>query len=126
MTRRYCAGSRGARRSVLDGLFDVLERLREAEELYRLLAHYGLFGAADRTAWQDRLMDLAGVDTKGLVGLHGELIAYGWIELNTSVTPAGKPGVVAGCYRITSAGLRALRLAQTPGTVDEDERAAAA
>jgi hypothetical protein len=107
-------------------LFDELERLREAEELGRLLAHYGQLAAADREAWQDRLMELPDVDAKGLVGLHGELIAYGWIEQNTGVMPAGKPGAVAACYRITSAGLRALRLARTRRAAEEDDLAEAA
>jgi hypothetical protein len=107
-------------------LFDELERLREAEDLGRLLAHYGQFAAADREAWQDRLMELADVAAKDLIGLHGELIAYGWIEQNTGAVSARKPGVVAGCYRITPAGLRALRLARTRRAADEDEPAEAA
>jgi hypothetical protein len=107
-------------------LFDELERLREAEELRRLLTHYGQVGAADREAWQDRLAELDGVAAKGLVGLHGELLAYGWLEQNTGVTARGKPGAVAACYRITPAGLRALRLAQTRRAADEEDPAEAA
>lgn len=94
-------------------MFDELNRLHEAEELRRLLAHYAQFGLADREAWQDRLMALEGAEPKELVKLHGELLACGWVEQNTGLTPLGKPGVVAACYRVTSAGLRALRQARS-------------
>ena len=52
------------------------------------------------------------------------VIAYGWIEQNTGVTPLAKPGVVASCYRITPAGLRALRLARCAADTDELAEAA--
>ncbi len=67
-------------------MFDELERLYIGKHLFRLLAHYAQAGAADREAWQDRLMALDEVTGKELSRLHGELIAQGWIEQNTGVT----------------------------------------
>jgi hypothetical protein len=104
-----------------EALRDDLQRLRENEALARLLAHYAGLGAADREAWQDRLMDLDGVEPRQLVLLHGELIAYGWVEQNTGSTAVLKDGTVAACYRVTAAGIRALRQARN-GDPDEDER----
>ncbi len=42
--------------------------------------------------------------------LHGELIAFGWVEQNTGNVPT--------CYRITSSALRALRKVEVQ---DDDE-----
>jgi hypothetical protein len=103
-----------------EAMLDDLQRLRETEALARLLAHYADLGAADREAWQDRVMDLDGVEPRQLVLLHGELIAYGWVEQNTGSTAVLKAGVVAACYRVTGAGLRALRKMRD-GDMDEDE-----
>jgi hypothetical protein len=50
------------------------------------------------------------------VRLHGELLAYGWLEQNTGVVSASS-GAPPACYRVTAVGLRALResqAAQTP------------
>lgn len=90
-------------------MFDEMDRLHQWQSLRQLLAHYALPGAVDRETWQDRLMEMVDVETKQLTRLHGELIAYGWLEQNTGVTPPGRPGAVAGCYRVTPAGLRAFR-----------------
>ncbi len=92
-------------------MFDELQLLQGNEDLSRLLAHYADAGAADREAWQDRVMKLEGVERQGLVKLHGRLIAFGWIEQNTGVVPVSQQGVVRQCYRITLAGLRALKKA---------------
>ena len=48
-------------------------------------------------------MQMEGVEPKELVKLHGELIAFNWIEQNTGQVPIS--------YRITQAGQKALRLA---------------
>jgi hypothetical protein len=93
-------------------MFDELDRLSEDADLLSLLAHYAEAGAADREAWQDRVMQREGVSPRDLARLHGELIAYGWVEQNTGVTAVLKPGVAAACYRATSAGLRALKHAR--------------
>lgn len=93
-------------------MFDEFERLCQTKPLFCLLAHYADLGARDRETWQDRVMSLAGVAAKELSRLHGELIAYGWVEQNTGTTPVLKPGVAACCYRITSAGLKTFRLAK--------------
>ena len=86
--------------------------LRESEALARLRTHYADLRAPDREAWQDRRMGLAGAEPRELVWLHGQLIARGWVEQNTGATAVLKPGVVAACYRVTAAGLRALRQAR--------------
>src|SRR5262249_773188 len=90
-------------------MFDDLDRTHHSSELQRLLGHYAQAGAADREAWQDRLMYLEGAEPQELGRLHGELLAWGWLEQNTSSASAPTPGVVARCYRITAAGLRTLR-----------------
>jgi hypothetical protein len=105
-------------------MFDELERLRGTDALLHLLTHYAQVGGGDRETWQDRLMELPGSEPRELVRLHGELLAYGWVEQNTGVTPVLKRGVVGGCYRITSAGVRALKQARATRSVDEDSEAA--
>lgn len=93
-------------------MFDEMDRLREAKGLYGLLEYYGKLGAADRQAWQDRLAEMEGMASREVVKLHGELLAYGWLEQNTGMTPLLRPGAAPSCYRITSAGLRALKQAR--------------
>ena len=82
-------------------MFDELERLRDVKELFVLLTHYQQAGQADRQVWQDRLAEMDGVESRKLVKLHGELLAYGWLEQNT--------GATGSCYRVTTAGIRALK-----------------
>lgn len=94
-------------------MFDELERLRDSKELSALLHHYRQVGEADRQAWQDRLARLEGVEPRQLVKLHGELLAYGWLEQNTGVTLELRTGAAASCYRITAAGIRALKQVRT-------------
>ncbi len=88
-------------------MFDEMELLLEGAELQLLLGHYADLGKLDRLIWQDRLMNLDGVSERDLAGLHGELLAYGWLEQNTGATAGSRSG--AGCYRITAAGMRALK-----------------
>ena len=106
-------------------MFDELQLLRQSDLLRGLLAHYAHLGTADREVWQDRLMHLDGVEAKELTKLHGELLAFGWIEQNTGVTPLLKPGVEAGYYRITALGQRALKRAQSKQKSNEEEALAA-
>lgn len=87
-------------------MFDDLDRLRGNGKLLRLLDHYAQPGLVDREAWQDRLMSLDGAEPGPMVKLHGELLAFGWIEQNSGFTTY-KSGGVAACYRITTGGLRA-------------------
>ena len=89
-------------------MFDETDRLAEDERLFLLLSRYAEAGLADREAWRDRVMDLDGA-ADDLVTLHGELIAYDWVEQNSGVTPVLERGRVAGCYRVTAAGLRAFK-----------------
>jgi hypothetical protein len=107
---------------------DGWPRLREGEALARLLTHYADLGTADREAWQDRQMGLEGAEPRELVRLHGQLLARGWLEQNTGATSVPRPGVVAACYRVTVAGLRALRQARDgdPGENDGLTEAGAA
>jgi hypothetical protein len=91
---------------------EEIERLHESASLYGLLSHYVEAGAADREAWQDRRMQLDGTRAEELVKLHGELIAYGWVEQNTGVTPELGRGGVPCCYRATPAGRSALKQAR--------------
>jgi hypothetical protein len=88
-------------------MFDEMDRLRDSQTLVHLLAHYVKLGAADREAWQDRLDELGGVEPRELVKLHGELLAYGWLDQNTGATVTHGRGAAPACYRITSAGVRA-------------------
>jgi hypothetical protein len=90
-------------------MFDELERLRQTKELFDLLTHYQQVGEADRQAWRDRLDEMEGIEPRQLVKLHGELLAYGWLEQNTGLTPVLRVGAAASCYRITTAGIRALK-----------------
>ncbi len=90
-------------------MFDEMDRLRDVKELQGLLLHYRDLGVLDRSAWQDRVCACEGVEPRELVRLHGELIAYGWIEQNTEIVPGAARGTAPGCYRITTAGIRALK-----------------
>ena len=90
-------------------MFDEMQRLRQLKPLHNLLCHYQELCASDRQAWQDRLPELPGVEARDLVRLHGELLAYGWIEQNTGAGPTPRGDCVPACYRVTAAGLRALR-----------------
>jgi hypothetical protein len=96
------------------------------ERLFRLLAHYGALGTEDRETWRDRVMELDG-RSDDLAVLHGELIAQDWVEQNTGATPLIAPGVVAQCYRVTPAGLRAFKQARRTRdlAMPEDVRPAA-
>ena len=67
-------------------MFDEMDRLRDMKELQQLLMTARDLGVADRTLWQDRVCQQDGVEPmRELVRLHGELIAYGWIEQNTGI-----------------------------------------
>lgn len=105
-------------------MHDDLDRLRASAELRQLLAHYSSAAEPDREVWQDRRMELEGADARELTKLHGELIASGWVEQNTGYSGGAQAGKVAGCYRATSAGIRALKVAER-GQAQEEERRAA-
>jgi hypothetical protein len=105
---------------------DELQLLKGNENLSRLLSHYASAGAADRETWQDRVMELASADRKGLVKLHGILLAYSWIEQNTGSVSLLQPGAVRQCYRITAAGLKALKTAAVKNDADADGESAVA
>jgi hypothetical protein len=90
-------------------MLDFSVRLRENTHLLALLSHYARKGSDDRTVWQDRLMQMEGIDSQQLTTLHGELIAYDWIEQNTGQAKMSQDGTLTACYRITQEGLREFR-----------------
>jgi hypothetical protein len=98
-------------------MFNELERLRDSTDLFDLLAHYAGLTGPDRQVWQDRRMQQGENSPRSLAHLHGELIAYGWLEQNTGLTPILRKGEAPSCYRITTAGLRALKQVKA-GEVD--------
>jgi hypothetical protein len=87
-------------------MFEEDLRLREDASLHFLLEHY--CASEDPDAWQDRVMRIEGVERSTLTALHGELIAYSWIEQNTGVLPRTEAGACPGSYRATPAGRKAL------------------
>jgi hypothetical protein len=91
---------------------DETDRLSESTALQGLLAHYAELAAEDRQVWHARLARLPEPSDESLVGLYGELLAYGWLEQNTGHTELGEQPLER-CYRVTPAGLRALRAART-------------
>jgi hypothetical protein len=107
-------------------MIDELDRLRADANLVELLKHYAALGEADREAWHDRVMERDGVDRAELIRLHGELLAFEWIEQNTGILVNARDGHVPGCYRITGAGLRALKRARSQDEDDEDGQLRAA
>jgi len=107
-------------------MFDELEELRDSDALVLLLEHYAQAGAHDCEAWQDRVMQMQGVDARELVKLHGLLIAHGWVEQNTGMTPVLKAGVAACAYRITGTGHRAVRIVNHKAAEKTPRRAASA
>jgi hypothetical protein len=90
-------------------MFDEAQRLRENPHLLFLLAHYAQQGAEDRVMWRDRLMQMESIGPKELSKLHGELIAFDWIEQNTGQAISRPDGTLSSCYRITLPGLREYR-----------------
>jgi len=101
-------------------MFDELDTLRASPDLQRLLDHYVEACAADREYWQDRRMDLDGVETRDLVKLHGLLIAFGWLEQNIGHVPVIRANAVLCCYRVTAAGVRTAQIVRS-GVPEEAE-----
>jgi hypothetical protein len=100
-------------------MLDELDRLRSNPLLYDLLAHYAALVPVDQDAWQDRLMALEGVETHDLTRLHGELIAFDWLDQRTGQFGALREGAVTACYRVTVAGRRALQQVRPSDAVIE-------
>lgn len=87
-------------------MFDEDARLRDDAQLLFLLEHY--CASEDRETWLDRIMQIEAIDRAAITGLHGELIAYGWIEQNTGVLARTQAGACPASYRSTAAGRKAL------------------
>jgi hypothetical protein len=94
-------------------MLDESQRLRETPHLLSLLSHYAQMGSEDRATWRDRLMQMEGVEPKQLSALHGELIAFDWIEQNTGQA-------LSVCYWITPNGLREHRRFQGVEIVESE------
>lgn len=90
-------------------MFDELDRLRDSAAMFGLLEHYATLAGPDRQVWQDRRMRHDDCSPRDLTRLHGELLAYGWLEQNTGLTPVLRRDEAPACYRVTTAGLRALK-----------------
>jgi hypothetical protein len=98
-------------------MFNELVRLRDTPSLFELLSHYAGLATPDRQAWQDRQMQQDDCDPRDMIRLHGELIAHGWMEQNTGLAPLLRKDAVPACYRVTTAGIRALKQVKA-GEVD--------
>lgn len=88
---------------------DDVELLVENEDLLALLTHYATAAEEDREAWQDRVMAFDDAKPEELVQMHGLLLAGDLLEQNTGATPVLRREGVPCCYRVTTAGQRALR-----------------
>jgi hypothetical protein len=86
-------------------VFNEIDRLNECSHLCALLTHYAELAAPDRHVWHNRRMELESADARELTRLHGELLAYSWVELNLDEPTAR--------YRVTTVGLRALKGAKS-------------
>jgi hypothetical protein len=98
-------------------MLDELDRLRTKPNLLLLLKHYADLVGPSRETWQDHLMTMEGMEPQELSKLHGELIAFSWIEQNTGNFSVLRAGALPACYRVTLAGLRALQQIQAPEAV---------
>src|SRR5580692_7999486 len=87
-------------------MLDFSVRLRENTHLLALLSHYARKSPEDRTVWQDRLMKMEGIDSQQLTTLHGELIAYDWIEQNTGQAKMSQDGTLTAWYGCNLRGAR--------------------
>jgi hypothetical protein len=88
-------------------MLDNLERLRNSPQLLQLFSHYAKLGETNPEAWHPRLMVMESDGRVDLVKLHGELMAFDYVEQNTGPMPCS--------YRLTRAGLKALRQIENPG-----------
>ncbi len=91
-------------------MLDNLDRLRNDAHLLRLLGHYARLGEANPEVWHPRLKVMESEEQIDLVKLHGELIAFDYVDQNTGHTPCS--------YRLTRAGLKALR--EIENTADDE------
>lgn len=88
-----------------------IQLLRDNRHLQQLLTHYAELGKQDRKIWQPRLMAMDGLAPAQITKLHGELLAFEWVEQDT--------GALRASYRVTPSGVRSLKQA-IQGSDDED------
>ena len=79
-------------------MLDGPERLRSSPQLLQLFTHYARLCEENPEAWQVRLTQMEGDGRVDLVKLHGELIAFDFVELDSGQMPCR--------YRLTRAGLK--------------------
>lgn len=89
-------------------MFDPLARLVQDEQLFQLLRQYVQASEPDREVWHDRPVALDKSPSDGLSRAHGDLLAFGWIEINIDGAQRFVDGKVTACYRVTSAGRQVL------------------
>jgi hypothetical protein len=100
-------------------LYDFAGRLRENPGLLALLGALRPVGAPEREVWRDRVMHLDGADPREVTALHGELIAFDWVEQNAGHVRVKPDGTLAECYRATAQGLREYRRLTGEEVADE-------
>jgi hypothetical protein len=81
---------------------DEIQILQGNKHLLRLLAHYAEAGATNQEAWQDRVMNLEGLENQDLIRMHGKSIAFGWLEQNAGGVPVLQQGSVPQCPTMLS------------------------
>jgi hypothetical protein len=101
-------------------MINELERLSQSVPLQLLLSHYAEAGVTTPGEWQERARQLERVEVRLLAKLHGELLAYEWIEQNTHQTIHGRASATRCCYRVTEAGMLALKQVLT-GLAEADD-----
>ena len=104
-------------------MLDEMQHLRNQPALYQLLEYYVGGNETDREVWLDRLMHVNGIDARTLVEMHGQLLAFGFLEQNTGVVMALLRGACPQCYRSTPVGRRAFDASRS--AVDEESSLAA-
>jgi hypothetical protein len=63
---------------------------------------------------------MEGVEAPEISKLHGDLIAFNWIEQNTGNFSVHRAGEVPACYRVTLNGLRAVQQIKAPEAVEPE------
>jgi hypothetical protein len=93
----------------------LVDRLRDHRALRELLAFYVSVSERHKTVeWHDRLMELAGISEAELTALHGELIAWGWLDCRIGHDSFSQPGKLSRCYKATREGAKLLRQSLDP------------
>ena len=95
-------------------MLENLDRLRNNPQLLQLFNYCARPGKANLEAWHARSAHLQCDGKIDLVKLHGELIAFDFIEQNTGQLPCR--------YRLNRGGLKAIR--EIESSSDDEPRTA--